>query len=159
MIRPEFTFGTSVDARRIREEVFVQEQGFQNEFDEFEDTSWSLVLYLDEVPIGTGRTRAIDPSTFAIERIAVKSQYRGKKVGTYLIRFLETKIRTLGGIKARLNAQADKVEFYQKQGYSILGEGEVFFEEHCPHVAMEKDLTKKGRSSRGYCRFPKAIGI
>ena len=144
-----------MEAKALREEIFVLEQGFQNEFDEFEDSSWCLVLFLDGFPVATGRIRALDPATYAVERVAVKREFRGKKVGTYLLRFLETKIRTLGGVKARLNAQTDKIAFYQKQGYRVLGDGEIFYEEHCPHIAMEKDLPlkKKGRSSQGYSRW------
>ncbi|MDY5441279.1 MAG: GNAT family N-acetyltransferase [Candidatus Enteromonas sp.] len=145
MIRPVFHYGTTPEAKAIREQVFIVEQGFQNEYDEFEDSSWCLVLFLDETPIATGRIRALDPATYAVERIAVLPAFRGQKVGTYLLRFLETKIKTLGAYKARLNSQADKVGFYQKQGYQIQGDGEVFYEENCPHVAMEKDLSIKRR--------------
>ena len=55
MIKPVFTFGTSQDARDIRTRVFVEEQGFEHEFDEYENSSWCLVLYLDNIPIATGR--------------------------------------------------------------------------------------------------------
>ena len=45
------------------------------------------------------------------------------------------------GVKeVRLAAQAQAVEFYRKQGYSIMGE--EFSEENCPHFMMYKNLTE-----------------
>ena len=72
MIKPVFTLGTSLEAKEIRQEVFVQEQGFQNEFDEYEKTATTLVLFLDDIPIATGRLRTLDPETYKIERVAVR---------------------------------------------------------------------------------------
>lgn len=74
MIKPVFTFGLPSDAKALREEVFVQEQGFQNEFGPEDDRCWSLVLYLDDRPIATGRILEIDPETYQIGRVAVKKR-------------------------------------------------------------------------------------
>ena len=82
MVKPVFTFGLPSDAKALREEVFVQEQGFQNEFGPEDDRCWSLVLYLDNRPIATGRILEIDPETYQIGRVAVKKEFRGKTVGT-----------------------------------------------------------------------------
>lgn len=43
------------EARRIREEVFVREQGFENEFDETDQRAFHLVLYDGEIPVAVCR--------------------------------------------------------------------------------------------------------
>lgn len=43
------------DAVKIRKEVFMEEQGFHDEFDETDETAIHLVLYIDQVPAATCR--------------------------------------------------------------------------------------------------------
>lgn len=43
------------EARRIRQEVFVEEQGFQNEFDERDIEATHIVVYDDGKPVATCR--------------------------------------------------------------------------------------------------------
>ena len=40
------------DEMFIREEVFMQEQGFKNEFDDIDDSATHIVLYDDGSPVG-----------------------------------------------------------------------------------------------------------
>jgi predicted GNAT family N-acyltransferase len=142
MITPRFTYGLSDDAKMIRQKVFVEEEGFREEFEEQDKTAWHLVLYRDGMPIATGRILKEDPETYRIGRVAVLKEYRGHQVGRYLMRFLETKITELGGRRAILDAQADKKGFYDKCGYGVSGDGEIFYEEGYPHIRMEKSLGK-----------------
>ena len=142
MVKPVFQFGLMEDAKKIREEVFMQEQGFQDEFDDKEKERWNLVLYLDGVPISTGRLEEEDPETYWIQRIAVRKPYRGMKVGTYTVKFLCNKAISLGARKAILNAQLDKVPFYRSLGFREDPNGEVFLEEGLPHIKMTKVLVR-----------------
>ena len=43
------------DAKMIRQKVFVEEQGFENEFDDIDQRSLHLVVYQDNEPIGCAR--------------------------------------------------------------------------------------------------------
>lgn len=44
------------DAKQIREKVFMQEQGFQNEFDEIDSVAVQIVMYDEtETPVATCR--------------------------------------------------------------------------------------------------------
>lgn len=43
------------NAVKIRKEVFMEEQGFHDEFDETDETAIHLVLYIDQVPAATCR--------------------------------------------------------------------------------------------------------
>lgn len=147
MIKPEFHFGITEDARKIRESVFIQEQGFKEEFDEKDASCWHLVLYLDGVPISTGRILKVDPETYQISRIAVLPMFRHKKVGSYTVKFLMNKAISLGGRKCIACSQLDKRVFYEKIGFRVSGEGEIVYDEGCPHVWMERKLYSK-RSGR-----------
>jgi predicted GNAT family N-acyltransferase len=149
MIEAKFTHGLNADAKNLRQEVFVEEQGYQEEFEEVDKTAWHLVLYLNGAPIATGRILEEDPETYRIGRVTVKKAFRGHKVGTYLMKFLETKIRELGGRWAILDAQLEKKGFYEKCGYHVSDEGEIFYEEGHPHIRMAKLLiAKKGYKTR-----------
>ena len=46
------------EARKIREEVFVREQGFQEEFDEIDGYAVHLVLFCDGTPAAVCRFQA-----------------------------------------------------------------------------------------------------
>ena len=139
MVKPVFSHGLSEDARYIREEVFCKEQGYQNEFDELDESAISLVLYFNDAPIATGRLVKIDPSQYQIGRVAVLKEYRHKEIGSYLVRFLCKKARQLGASTCIVHAQLEKRSFYLRLGFKILGDGEIDFDEGHPHVYMIRD--------------------
>ena len=58
MIQMHMQQGLSQDARIIRQEVFVEEQGFHHEFDETDQTAWHLVLYENGHAAGCCRHRS-----------------------------------------------------------------------------------------------------
>ena len=140
MVKPLFTIGPSEDAKAIRIEVFCDEQGFKNEFDELDQGSISLVLYLDEVPIATGRLTKVDPATYQIGRIAVRKPYRGQRVGSYLMEFLCQKARELGAKTCIVHAQLDKRSFYNRLGFYDFAGGVVDEDEGVPHIYLAKYL-------------------
>ena len=150
MVKPLFHFGITEDAKLIREEVFVKEQGFAEEFDENDPKCWHLVLYLDSTPIATGRIIEVDPETYRIGRVAVRKGFRRMKVGTYTVKFLCNKAISLGARKAILGAQLDKMPFYRSLGFKPCPDGEVFEEQGVPHCMMYKVLIK---DKKGYKPF------
>ena len=145
MIETRFTLGLTQEAIDIRNEVFTLEQGFDPEIDidEKDKDAWHVVLYLDGYPISTGRIFEEDPETYHIGRVAVRKAFRGQKVGTYTMKFLMTKAKTLGARKVILGAQLDKVPFYKKLGFRPVPYSEVFLDGGAPHQMMYKVLTKK----------------
>lgn len=130
----------SDDVRYIREKVFVEEQGFHNEFDENDEKSFHLVIYYDGKPAGTGRVFANDilNKVFTIGRVAVLSQYRNLHLGNKILESLEQKAREEGAIKIELSAQCTVQDFYRKNGY--VASGDIYYDEFCPHIHMEKIL-------------------
>ena len=70
------------DAMYIRKAVFMQEQGFYNEFDETDKISTHVVLYnTDGKPVATGRLfpDSDKPNSYIIGRVAVLKEFRRNK--------------------------------------------------------------------------------
>ena len=145
MIEERFTIGLNQDAIKIRNEVFTLEQGFAPEIDidDKDDKAWHVVLYLDGYPISTGRIFEEDPETYHIGRLAVRKNFRGMKVGSYTMKFLMTKAKSLGARKVILGAQLDKIPFYKKLGFRPVPYSDIFLDGGAPHQMMYKVLTKK----------------
>ncbi len=128
------------DAVMIREEVFMKEQGFHDEFDETDQTASHIVLYIENIPAATCRFFPGQPQgEYIVGRIAVRKEYRGHSLGSRVLAAAESEIRMLGGRKVILHAQQQARPFYEKQGYSVYGEPD--FDEDCPHIWMQKELS------------------
>ena len=129
------------DAVKIRKDVFMEEQGFRDEFDETDQFAVHLVLYIDHIPAATCRFfPGQSQGEYIVGRIAVAKKYRGKHLGSHILSAAESKIRNSGGTTVRLHAQQQAKHFYEKQGYTVFGEPD--FDEDCPHIWMEKELEK-----------------
>lgn len=127
------------DAGNIREDVFVAEQGFKYEFDDLDDVSVHIVGYVDGLPVATCRVLFDENHRwYAIGRIAVVKDYRGKGLGAGILKRGEEYIKEIGGKQVGLHAQLRVLEFYEKQGYRIQGEADD--EEGYPHIWMTKEL-------------------
>lgn len=130
------------EAQKIRETVFVKEQGFRNEFDEFDACARHLVLYDDKLPIATCRFfQRTSHEDYIIGRIAVIKEYRGQHIGSYLLKMAEAEIKKMGGKRIFLHAQSSAEKFYAKQGYRSFGE--IDSEENCPHIWMQKKIAEE----------------
>ena len=78
MIQMHMQQGLSQDARIIRQEVFVEEQGFHHEFDEIDPKAWHLVLYENEQAAGCCRFFSSDqPGVYILGRLAVHTIENG----------------------------------------------------------------------------------
>ncbi len=126
------------EARDIRCEVFINEQKFENEFDDIDSNSIHIVLFCDGVPAATGRLFKDADGLWHVGRIAVKKQFRGKALGAEVMRLIEEKAREKGAEKIVLSAQCRVRSFYEKCGYTAYGD--VYLDEYCEHIRMEKAL-------------------
>lgn len=138
------------DAFAVRQDVFVDEQGFDLmlEFDDIDPAAHHVVLYDGEQPVATGRVFPTDgDGLYAIGRVAVRSAYRGGTdragtdragTGRLLMERLETLARSLNARAVTLGAQCRVRGFYEKLGYAAYGE--EYLDEHCPHIHMRKSL-------------------
>jgi predicted GNAT family N-acyltransferase len=127
------------DAKYIRRNVFIEEQGFENEFDDIDDMSTHILIYESSDPVATCRLYYNDErQSFVIGRIAVLEKFRGKNYGVELIKMAEQEIVKMQGKTVHLSAQVRVSAFYKKNGYIALDE--VYVDEGCLHVWMKKEL-------------------
>lgn len=127
------------EAVEIREEVFMWEQGFTEEFDRVDFNATHLVLWDEGFAVGTCRFYEVEePGTFLVGRIAVRKPYRGQGLGAVLVREAESHAKKAGAKRMLIHAQNQAVPFYQKQGY--LPTGKTDEEQGCPHTWLEKAL-------------------
>jgi len=126
-------------AKIIREEVFIKEQGFQSEYDEMDEISAHIVLYDNKKAVGVCRIFESDiKDTYIMGRLAVKKEERGKGFGSEIIRGAEKYVLDAGGKLLMLHAQLQAKDFYLKTGF--VEYGEVDYEENCPHIWMKKEI-------------------
>ncbi|MCI8530700.1 MAG: GNAT family N-acetyltransferase [Lachnospiraceae bacterium] len=127
------------EAKRIREEVFMAEQGFQQEFDEIDKSAEHIVIFETHIPVATCRVYVSEnEDCYVVGRIAVEKTFRGKAYGAGILRAAENEVRKKGGRMVCLSAQERAVGFYEKQGYTAYGDS--YLDEGCPHIWMKKEL-------------------
>lgn len=127
------------EAKHIRNEVFVKEQGFVNEFDEIDKTATHFVLFDGcEKPVATCRVFRKDGS-YILGRLAVLKDHRKKHYGSLILKEAEEYVGKSGGKSLLLHSQCRIKEFYKKLGYAEFGE--IGYDEDCPHIWMKKTVT------------------
>lgn len=138
MIIKEFNY-LPEESKFIRNEVFVTEQGFVNEFDVIDDISTHLVMYDEDIPVATCRIfYDEEKKSNVVGRIAVIKSYRGKHLGAKILNAAEKVVERHNGNSIMLSAQVRVSDFYKKQGYKTYGE--AYLDEDCPHICMKKSL-------------------
>ena len=115
----------------VRKAVFMEEQGFQQEFDDVDDRAYHVLIQDGERPVATGRLFTEDGETYLIGRVAVLSAYRGQHLGEHVVTALEQQAKACG---AKCITRA--AGFYEKLGYTKTEE--YHMDEFCPHVTMRK---------------------
>ena len=127
------------EIKQIRIDVFMKEQGFEDEFDEIDEIAKFVLLYIDGKPAGTCRYFPSNEEGDAdIGRMAVRKLYRGQHLGTKIMMAAENGIRRDGFKTCSLSAQVQAKPFYESLGYKA--EGEEYLDEGCPHILMRKVL-------------------
>ena len=127
------------EAADIRIAVFVDEQGFQEEFDDADKTCIHLVAFDGDTALGTCRYHPYDDKgCYLIGRIAVSRTHRGRGIGGMLVTEAERQIKALGGTRTHIGAQVRAMPFYASLGYIPVGDR--YMDEHVEHQGMEKDL-------------------
>lgn len=124
-------------ASRIRELVFVREQGVPAEIEMDEQDAQcehALAYGADGIALGTGR---LLPDGH-VGRMAVLKEWRGRGVGALLLRTLVERARVRGDAAVRLNAQTTAAGFYRRYGFEVYGP--EFVEAGIAHVPMQRRL-------------------
>ena len=127
------------EAAAIRQEVFVEEQGFTEEFDQTDDIALHLLLWDGAQSVAVCRMfPSAERGSWVIGRVAVRKPFRKQGLGAQVMRAAEDAIRQAGGTRVELAAQEQAAGFYRTLGYASLEER--FLDEDCPHVWMRKEL-------------------
>lgn len=128
------------DAIKIRKKVFIEEQGFQDEFDNNDFNSIHFVMYNENnIAIATCRVYQDNSSKdYIIGRFAVLTKYRGLHLGKNLMLAVENYLKSKNVQRVILHAQYQACNFYQKCGFVAFKE--IDFEEDCPHIWMQKNI-------------------
>lgn len=134
----EVTKSATEHSKNLRIEVFVEEQGFEEEFDEIDDLAFHIVCFEGKTAVATGRTFKKDDNIYKVGRVAVKKDFRGKNYGLKVMQKIEEVAKEQGALKTVLSSQYHAKEFYEKCGYTIIGE--PYLEENVKHIYMERIL-------------------
>lgn len=118
----------------LRTEIFIKEQGFQDEFDDRDHHCFHLVVFDEGKAIGTCRY-FYENGHYILGRIAVSQKYRNRKIGSYIV---DKVCQYIGKGEVVLHAQLQAQHFYEKLGFCAYGD--IEYEEHCPHIWMKKVL-------------------
>ncbi|KAJ1654890.1 hypothetical protein IWQ61_005263 [Dispira simplex] len=140
---------------QVRQNVFVEEQGFplEIEIDELDQRSQHFIALLrlphnqgnnqeedTGIPIGTLRMFEYQPLVGKIGRVCVLKEYRGLSVGRRLMESAHRVAKIEIGWKTILiYAQYDKTVFYTRLGY-LIPDPTQSIENGIPHVAMVMNL-------------------
>lgn len=125
---------------KIRFEVFNKEQNVPYELDmDLAEFNGEMFLYADENEEYVACARMIYEENRAhIGRIATLKEYRGRGYATKMISSLEKVAQTLGYHEVYIEAQLDKLDFYEKLGY--VAYGDIFMDANMEHTYMRKKI-------------------
>lgn len=117
----------------IRHAVFVVEQGVpvEMEIDAQDETAQHFIAWVDGEAIGCGRLT----SAGQIGRMAVLLPFRGRGIGSKLMRAILNYAEEHRVVRLFLHAQTGAIPFYSRSGFSA--NGETFLDAGITHRLME----------------------
>lgn len=124
------------DAKLIREQVFIQEQGIapEDEWDDLDATVLHFIVYDCERPIATARLLP----QHSVGRVAVLLSYRKQGVGKILMQHIIDYARQQNLSYLKLSAQTYVTAFYEALGFVV--QGEEYLDCGIPHIDMTLEL-------------------
>lgn len=125
------------DAKYIREQAFIQEQGIapEDEWDDFDAIAVHFMVYDKEQPIATARLLP----QHSVGRVAVLMPYRKQGIGKILMQNIIDYARNQKLPYLKLSAQTYVTAFYEALGFQM--QGEVYQDCGIPHIDMTLALS------------------
>jgi predicted GNAT family N-acyltransferase len=125
---------------KLRDEILRKPLGLRFTETELEKEKDHLLIgaYEDDRMLGCCMLVEEGPYTVRLRQMAVRNDLQGKGIGKALMQFAENLARDRGYKKITMHARKNAVGFYEKMGYSLMGE--EFQEITIPHYLMEKRL-------------------
>jgi len=161
---PQIKTDARDDAFAVRRAVFMDEQGYENEFDGIDDSPACVhvTLYIDGELAGCSRLfpeqveRALAPEspqsptcifdegvtageTYLLGRVAVMPAFRRRGLASVIIAASDEAAREVGAKLVKLHAQEYAHDLYAKQGYTRISDVD-YQDEGQPHLWMAKRL-------------------
>jgi len=152
------------DAFAVRRAVFMDEQGYKDEFDRIDDdpSCMNVTLYIDSELAGCSRLfpelleRGLAPEsprspacafdegvtageTYLLGRVAVMPAFRRRGLASVIIAASDEAARAAGAKLVKLHAQEYAYDLYVKQGYRQISDVD-YADEGRPHLWMAKRL-------------------
>lgn len=124
------------DAKLIREQVFIQEQGIapEDEWDDLDAMVLHFIVYDREQPIATARLLP----QHSVGRVAVLVPYRKRGIGKILMQHIIEYARQQNLPYLKLSAQTYVIAFYEALGFVV--QGEEYLDCAIPHIDMTLEL-------------------
>lgn len=136
-------------ALAIRKRVFVGEQGVPEEIEMDRDDEGAIHLLAFDLGKAVGTARVVMRHRSAkIGRMAVLKSYRGKGIGTKLLRRAIVMAQRQDAHRIYLHAQVPVIGFYAAMGFRCVGP--VFKEAGIPHRKMVFTEPATELHGRGY---------
>ena len=115
----------------------------REEFDEHDGSESKYIVLLDDTyPIATCRFYALDKQSVLLGRVVVLPEYRGKHLGSRVIREAEKWIAELGYREIIIDSRTVAVGFYEKLGYTV-ADGTVIQSWKFDCIRMHKQIRAK----------------
>nr|AGF93404.1 acetyltransferase, GNAT family [uncultured organism] len=121
--------------RRIREKVFIKEQGISRDCDNDgkDEGATHLIAKLKKEPIGTVRIRNINNKA-KLERISILKKYRNQGFGEKMVEEAIEYCKKKEVSEIFIHSLIDQKSFYEKIGFEPVGE--TFSEAGVEHIKM-----------------------
>jgi len=98
-----------------------------------------MVCEVDGIPIGVGRAHFISDNEAQIRSISVEEEWKGKGIGSIILKELEKIVTEKGAKWIIIHARSNAVEFYKKNGYEVVEPSYTLFGE-IEHTLMKKKI-------------------
>ncbi|HEY8330087.1 MAG TPA: GNAT family N-acetyltransferase [Pseudomonas sp.] len=125
----------NADLRRIREAVFIVEQGVSPELEWDADDTDAVHFLAFEGDFAVGASRLLPDGQ--IGRVSVLKDWRGLHIGEALMQATIAEAERRDLKQQKLTAQAHAIRFYEQLGFRVASE--EFLEAGIPHVEMVRD--------------------
>jgi len=125
----------------LRHEILRKPLGLSFTQEELDKEQHEILIgaFEDDRMLGCCMLVKEKPEECRLRQMAVINTLRGKGIGKALMLFAESVARDRGFKKMTMHARASALGFYEKLGYTPIGE--EFEEITIPHFLMEKELS------------------
>lgn len=100
-----------------------EDHAFYNQFNKITNIKYALVAYENDIPVGCGALKEIEPDAMEVKRMYVPPEHRGKGIATQILSALEDWAKELSYKKCILETgkrQPEAIALYNKNGYTVI---------------------------------------